>query len=156
MKNSSYRFFFSAAIVTTAILLITIWQGSGENQILRKIGAVLLISTPVIWILTVVAFKKFGRVQQGKAYYESDVLVTSGIFGFLRHPQYFAYIILTIGFTQINQTLISVVLSIIAIILFYLHCIEEEKIMTEKFPIDYPLYCKQIPRFNIIVSLYKK
>ncbi len=87
-------------------------------------------------------------------------LVTSGLYRFIRHPQYTGFILLTIGFTgwsyyyithTFGMSWISAELTIglwyIEMILYFILAFVEEKHLTSIFGSDYTNYKRETPSF---------
>ena len=127
-----------------------------EEQIIKLFGLFFLLSAIVLWILPLLHFKKYGQVDPGKPYFESSKLVDRGIYRYVRHPQYLAYMLLNIGFCCIKQSPFLLPPATLAVMFFYIHCLQEEEELTILFPRTYPEYCLKTPRLNILSGLFKK
>jgi len=74
-------------------------------------------------------------------------LVTTGIYGHVRHPQYLGLLVLTIGINVLWMTISTILLWPILAILYYRLAKEEEKRMEEKFGEEYQRYKSKVPMF---------
>ena len=101
-------------------------------------------------------FKKHGGVAKGKSYVNTTKLVDKGIYAIIRHPQYGGGLYIAFSFILIQQTLISFILAIVAIITSYLSMVFEEKRLVVKFGEDYEKYMKRVPRVNLILGVFRK
>ncbi len=72
-------------------------------------------------------------------------IIISGIYGRLRHPQYFGWILAHIGCTFLFTALYSLIFTPILVILIYLICSKEEVELVREFGDDYKHYQKSVP-----------
>lgn len=155
MKNnfSSYKYDLSAGILTLVTILSGNFLECGDNFHLKMLGIFILGISVIIWLIPIFTLKNNGKVEEGNNYFDTNKVVDTGIYSYLRHPQYFSYMLLNIGFTCIYQNLIVVLLCAVVVLLFYLHTIQEEKGLIMKFGGEYEKYCQKVPRFNILKSM---
>jgi protein-S-isoprenylcysteine O-methyltransferase Ste14 len=74
-------------------------------------------------------------------------LVTTGIYGHVRHPQYLGFLLLTLGINFLWTTFSTLILWPILALLYYRLAKEEEKGMEEKFGEEYRKYKNTVPMF---------
>ena len=74
-------------------------------------------------------------------------LVTSGLYGRVRHPQYFALFLLTVGMLIQWPTIITAVMWPILMFMYYRLARKEEKEMERRFGDRYVTYRRQVPMF---------
>jgi len=74
-------------------------------------------------------------------------LVTSGIYGYIRHPIYLSFNLFCIGFNMILLDWFLLFLYIIGAIGLYVQAIDEERILKEHFGEEYLEYKKKTGRF---------
>ena len=86
-----------------------------------------------LWVIALFALIKKGGVLPGKTYMETTRLVTSGIYRFVKHPQYLAYILFNLGIIFKIQSAASITLGIIASLFLAIGMKEEDKLLVEKF-----------------------
>lgn len=117
----------------------------------------------VIWIFGLslafspnIVFKRRGGVPKGKSYIHTTKLVSDGIFGVIRHPQYTGGMGIAFSMCLIVQTPLTYILSIIAMITAYLSMIFEEKQLLLKFGSHYENYQADVPRANLLIGLMRK
>lgn len=72
-------------------------------------------------------------------------LVTSGIYGHIRHPQYLGFLVLTLGINVLWVTVLTLSLWPILVILYYRLAKEEDKRMEEQFGEEYRKYKNSVP-----------
>jgi len=81
-------------------------------------------------------------------------LVTTGIYSYVRHPQYLGFLLLTFGIDFLWPTFSTLILWPILALLYYRLAQEEEKTLEEKFREEYKEYKNKVPMF--IPRLWKK
>lgn len=74
-------------------------------------------------------------------------LVTTGIYRYVRHPQYSGFSLMIIGFLVQWPTIITLIMAPILLIMYARLARKEEKLMVELFGEGYIEYQKQVPRF---------
>jgi protein-S-isoprenylcysteine O-methyltransferase Ste14 len=74
-------------------------------------------------------------------------LVTTGIYGRVRHPQYLGFLLLTLGINFLWTTFSTLILWPILALLYYRLAKEEEKGMEERFGEEYRKYKNTVPMF---------
>lgn len=101
------------------------------------------------WILMVIGLGAFlvGFFQIYYAKFRKKGAVTGGIYSFIRHPQYAAWILFGLGMALIWSRLIVWIMYVSMIFIYYFLARAEEKECMEKFPETYPAYFKKTGRF---------
>jgi protein-S-isoprenylcysteine O-methyltransferase Ste14 len=82
-----------------------------------------------------------------QVYRAQDRLITTGVYAYMRHPQYTGIYIITLGFMIQWPTLITLILWPFVIGMYYRLAKREERDALEKFPSDYRRYMEQTPMF---------
>jgi len=82
-----------------------------------------------------------------KIYSARETLVTDGVYGIVRHPQYLGIIIGTAAFLIQWPTIITVIMWPILTIAYYRQARNEEREMEEKFGETYRQYRQRVPMF---------
>jgi len=114
----------------------------------------LAVSAVFGWV-PIFAFRKKGGVSKGRSYIQTTVLVDSGIYAVVRHPQYLAGILLSLALILITQHWLIAVMGVVAIVLNYLIALKADQELTEKFGDDYRRYMQKVPRVNFLVGLIR-
>ena len=76
-----------------------------------------------------------------------SVLATTGAYRYMRHPQYFAFILIILGFLLQWPTLITLIMAPILVIRYVSLAKSEEKQMVDKFGTTYREYKNRTPGF---------
>jgi len=98
-------------------------------------------------LLIIVGWKQIHKAQ--------NQLVTSGIYGYLRHPQYLGFLLLTAGMNIQWITLLTLLLWPAIVVLYYRLAKEEDKKMEEKFGEEYIKYKNVVPMFIPRIKIRK-
>lgn len=98
------------------------------------IGAVLIIEG---FIMILLSFTKIGVVPGMR---KATGLITSGVYGVVRHPIYSGTLSIFLGLCLSMNALVSLSYFPISVFLYYLMTVYEEKGLVEAYPTEYPLY----------------
>ncbi|NIM98984.1 MAG: DUF1295 domain-containing protein [candidate division Zixibacteria bacterium] len=134
-----------AGAFTFLLLVLDRFLQRGRILFLNRIGVAILIGAIVLAFLPIFTLRKYGRVQKGKSYMNTSVVVDRGFYSVVRHPQYLAYMLFNAGFMLTSQNCFIVLLGALAITFFYLHAIDEEKFCRKKFGEEYERDAKRVP-----------
>ena len=118
-------------------------------------GWILLILSIYFALAPVYVFKKKANIPEGKSYIHTKVIVDTGVFSIVRHPQYLSMLLVEIGLVLIVQHWLILILSIICIIFTYYGILIQDKILVRKFKDDYVKYMKKVPRTNFLLGIIK-
>ncbi len=115
-----------------------------------------------VWLLSlffafapIVVLKRRGGVPEGRAYVHTTRLVTDGLYGIVRHPQYTAGLLLIVGLMMFSQHWIAVVSGIIAFPVFYYDIVREDRDLVRIFGEPYQRYMERVPRTNFVLGLVR-
>jgi len=114
------------------------------------------------WIIMAfgIIFLLWSSKSRKKEHVEEDIsrkaLVESGMYTFVRHPEFLGHILIIFALIIISQHWISLIVGAILIVLLCLAMIEEEKRNIEKFGKAYMDYMKRVPRINLIAGIIKQ
>jgi len=143
----AYIALYGVLIISTVLL-----YNSANLVILLYIGWIIL-TFGVIFILWSSKSRREGYVEEDSS---KEVLVESGMYAFVRHPEFLGHILIIFALIIISQHAISLVVGTILIVLLYLAMMEEEKRNIEKFGKVYRDYMKRVPRINLIAGIVKQ
>lgn len=79
--------------------------------------------------------------------YKSKTLVTTGIYGFSRHPQYVGILLIAFGWTVGWPTLLTLIMFPILVFVYYRLAKEEDAEMEKLYPKKYKDYKDKVPMF---------
>ena len=146
-----YALIYLAALATVAEMEVAAVVENGRFfPPLRFFAPALgLISlTLILW--PIYTLQQYQVTTDRSNYMAAAHVVDSGLYAIIRHPQYLGYMGLNITFMLISHRWLTLLLGMSAILLFYLHTLQEEKQLIEKFGAAYQDYMQRVPRFNLI------
>ncbi|MCD6573904.1 MAG: isoprenylcysteine carboxylmethyltransferase family protein [Thermoplasmata archaeon] len=110
------------------------------------------------WIIMAfgIIFLLWSSKSRKKGHEEGIGVVESGMYAFVRHPEFLGHILIIFALVIISQHWISLIVGTTLIILLCLAMIEEEKRNMEKFGDAYRDYRKRVPRINLIAGIIKQ
>ena len=110
----------------------------------------------VLVMAPIVMFPRRGGVPKGESFVHTTRLVDTGIYAIVRHPQYTGgiYAIFLANFLA-NPHWLFAVLGVAGIVVVYLGCVEEDKMLINKFGDDYTAYMERVPRTNFWLGILR-
>ena len=145
---------WSILIVLQIILSFFLYNRTGLST-LRHFGWITMAVSAVFGWLPIFAFRKKGEVPKGRSYIQTTVLVDSGIYAVVRHPQFLAGILLSLALILITQHWFIAATGVVAIVLNYLIALKADQELIEKFGDDYKGYMQKVPRMNFLLGLMR-
>jgi protein-S-isoprenylcysteine O-methyltransferase Ste14 len=109
---------------------------------LEIIGFILLIPAIILFIAAMFAAAR-------------STLVKTGISGIVRHPMYLGTALAAFALMLVFQSILSIVLGIIAIVLLWMASTLEDQYNIERFGDSYKKYMQSVPRWNVFKGLRK-
>jgi len=120
------------------------------------VGFGICIPAILLWIFAVTELKKKGMVPEKGSYMDTTTVVSTGIFGIIRHPQYLAYILLNVGIMLFSQNWIALVIAVASSVFLYLGMKEEEGYLINQFGSSYQEYKDRVPKINLFSGIVGK
>ena len=105
-------------------------------------GFVMLVSNVAMFGGLIIMGKAWGKIHKA-----NGKLVTSGLYRLVRHPQYSALFLITVGMLIQWPTIITAVMWPILMLMYYRLARKEEKEMESLFGDQYVTYRQQVPMF---------
>ena len=123
--------------------------------ILKYIGYVIWgLSVYFGWV-PILILKRKGKVEKEKSYIHTSVIVDSGLYAVVRHPQYLALPLFNLALILINQHWLIISIGIVAIVLMIIDISKADQYNIEKFGDDYRHYMQKVPKINFILGVIK-
>ncbi len=97
----------------------------------------------------------FPKAQEGKSVMDTTIIVDSGTYGIVRHPQIMGCILLMFGSILISQHWLSVIIAVPTVVLFYRYVLKEEQNLIVKFGDEYKQYMQRVPSMNPILGIIR-
>jgi protein-S-isoprenylcysteine O-methyltransferase Ste14/NAD-dependent dihydropyrimidine dehydrogenase PreA subunit len=121
-------------------------------EVLWYLGWVILVLSLLFFLAPVLYFRKRGKSQEGKTLMLTTVIVDSGTYGIVRHPQILGSILLMLASILISQHWAAMVIGILVSVWSYRELLKEEKGLIVKFGNDYISYMQRVPRMNFLLG----
>ena len=119
-----------------------------------NLGWLVLTVSGVFGWLPIFEFKKHGGVPEDQSYIQTTILVTSGVYSVVRHPQFLAGVLICVSMMLISQHPYSVVAGLIASITYAYEVVPADRRLVEKFGELYQRYKERVPALNFIVGVF--
>ena len=137
------------------IILVFIFYNYYSLDFLVYAGWILLgFSVVIIW-LAGGEFRKRGGAPKGESIVHTTVLVDSGVYAVVRHPQYLGFMLFVFALVLMSQHWLSIISGLLGSALFYKDIMKEEQMSAEKLGEDYKRYMERVPRMNILVGILR-
>ena len=134
---------FTLPVVELASIII----GRSYLPIMGKVlGVYLAVFADFLFLNSIITMKDSWRV--GVAKDDNDrKLITGGIYKFSRNPAFLAFDLLYIGIVLMYCNIPLIVLTVLALVVFHLQILNEEKFLKEAFKEEYAEYRKKAGRY---------
>ena len=83
----------------------------------------------------------------------TTILVDSGIYAVVRHPQYFAGILISLALVLMSQHWLTAFLMVPVVVGTYIDSLRADERLIEKFGNDYKRYMKRVAGLNPLVGI---
>ncbi len=136
--------------ITLYISLITssiIFYNSANLATLLYAGWVIFACGLAILIISSQTRRRAHRVK--------ETLIQSGIYAYVRHPEFLAHMLIITSLTLMAQHPISAAIGLVLLLLLCIEIVEEDKRNMEKFGDAYRDYVRKVPRINLLAGIIK-
>ena len=124
-------------------------------DLLAYAGWILLVFSVVIIFIAGGEFRRKGGALKGESIVHTKVLVDSGVYAVVRHPQYLGFMLFVFALVLMSQHWVSIISWITGSILIYRDVLREEQMSIEKFGDNYKCYMEKVPRMNLLLGLFR-
>ena len=143
-------------VLTVLQIILTFFlYNQASLQVLRVLGWIIWALSAVFGIMPIISFRRLGGVPEGKSYMQTTVLVDSGVYAVVRHPQFLAGMLINVSLMLIAQHWLIIVLGVPSMLLSYLDAHRADQSCIEKFGADYKRYMQVVPRLNFLVGIIR-
>ena len=145
----------SSVLMFLPIILVFAFYNYYRLDFLVSAGWIVLVSSIVIIFIAGGEFRKKGEPPKGKSIVHTTVLVDSGVYAVVRHPQYLGFIMFVFSLVLMSQHWLSIFSFVVGSALFYRDVMREEQMSVKKFGDDYNKYMERVPRMNFLVGILR-
>jgi len=146
----------ASVLLAAQIVLGFVLDSHAVNPAVRHAGWGVWALGAVFGVVPIFALRRGGGVSQGQSYMETTVLVETGIYAVVRHPQSgAAAILLCLAVALIVQHWFVAVLGLVTMGVFYLDTFKLDRYCIEKFGAAYEHYMQRVPRVNLLVGILR-
>ena len=126
----------------------------GLDYLVNAGWLVMTVSAVFGWV-PIYTFRKAGGVPKGEGYTQTTILVDSGIYAVVRHPQYFAGILISLALALMSQHWLNVVLVVPVAVGTYLDSLRADERLVEKFGDEYESYMRRVSGLNPLIGIVR-
>lgn len=145
-----------ASILTAAQIILASLMRGFSSVTVQWIGWITLWSAAFFGVVPIITFRRKGGVPEGKTYIHTTVLVDSGIYAVVRHPQNgTAWLMINLGIMLVTWHWTVAVLGLASMVLAYADTFNADQYCLEKFGEAYQHYMERVPRVNFWVGIIK-
>ena len=142
-------------IVAQFVLGLFLWYDWAGLDAMMYIGWAVWVPSLVLGWLPILILRRKAGVQKGEGYVHTTLLVESGLYRVVRHPQYLSMMLLSLALILISQHWSVALIGVAVMVSVYLVMRNEDGRLVEKFGDDYKRYMQAVPRANIVVGLVR-
>lgn len=148
-------FWAYSVLMFLPIVIVFVFYNYYGFDLLVFAGWILLAFSIITILLAGGEFRKKGGASKGESIVHTTILVDSGVYSVVRHPQYLGFMLFIFALVLMSQHWLSVISGILGSALFYRDILREEQMSVMKFGDDYRRYMKRVPRINFVVSILR-
>jgi len=120
------------------------------------VGWVVLVLGFPFLLSPLIYFSKSGKPAKNKSLMDTTVVVDSGTYSIVRHPQFLGGVLLMIASILISQHWLAAIVSAPFIVLICTKWVREaEEHLILKFGDDYKRYMERVPRMNFLLGIIR-
>ncbi|MGD2148334.1 MAG: hypothetical protein PVH41_16700 [Anaerolineae bacterium] len=143
-----------AGALTVAQIVLAFFLNRHGSEALAWAGWICLWTSAVFGVLPIITFRRKGGVAKGESYVKTTVLVDSGLYALVRHPQGgTAWLLINLGVMLVAQHWSSVALGLPSLVLVYTDTFKADRYCIDKFGEAYRHYIERVPRVNFVVGI---
>jgi protein-S-isoprenylcysteine O-methyltransferase Ste14 len=145
-----------AGALTVAQIALAFFFNQPGLEVFKWAGWICLWISGFFGVLPIITFRRKGGVAKGESYMKTTVLVDTGIYAIVRHPQGgTAWLLINLGVMLIARHWTSVVLGLASMGLVYADTFKADQYCIEKFGDAYKRYMKRVPRVNVVAGIIR-
>jgi len=151
------KYWASTAGSVLTVMQVVLWvaYGSGDVRWLTVSGIVLWCVGVVFAWVPIFQFKRQGGVARGESYVKTTVLVDTGVYAIVRHPQFISWPMFSVALMLITQHWLVVALGATSIALYGKDFRAVDALAIEKFGDAYRDYMDRVPGWNPLAGVWR-
>ena len=151
-RDGALSYAYGACMIAQIGLTFLNYKSMGLNGA-ANLGWMIMGLSGVFGWLPIYAYRRKGGVQEGKSYMKTTVLVDSGIYSIVRHPQFLAGIFISLALALISQYWLNAILVLPVVVGTILDSRRADADLLHKFGEDYGLYMEKVSGLNPVPGL---
>jgi protein-S-isoprenylcysteine O-methyltransferase Ste14 len=145
-----------AGTLTVAQIVLAFLIHGPRSEVLEWIGWICLWTSGIFGVLPIITLRNKGGVAKGQSYIKTTILVDSGIYSIVRHPQNgTAWLLINLGVMSIAQHWSSLALGLASLALAYADTFKADQYCIVKFGDPYRQYMQRVPRVNFVLGIIR-
>jgi len=145
-----------ASVLTVAQIILAFFLRGPGSEAVQWVGWICVWASAIFGVLPIITFRRKGGVPQGQSYMKTTVMVDSGIYAIVRHPQGgSAWLLINLGVMLIAWHWTSTVLGLVSMGLVYADTFKADQDCVEKFGDSYKRYVESVPRVNFVTGIIR-
>ena len=153
LRQRRIPFFAAGIFLVLSFCLMFILGNPASIMLLWYAGWVVWALGMVLVFLPMFVLRNKGGVAKGDSYVQTTILVDSGIYSVVRHPQYVGWLLMYIAMILFNSHWLIVVLGLLGMGCVYLFTRQEDEYLLDRFGKPYERYMQTVPRLNLIAGV---
>jgi protein-S-isoprenylcysteine O-methyltransferase Ste14 len=146
-----------ASIFTLAQIVLAFFLFNPGLEELQSAGWICLWMAGVFGVIPIITFRRKGGVPEGESYIKTTVLVDSGLYAIVRHPQNgTAWLLINMGIMLIARHWTSFVLGLASMVIVYADTYRADQVLIQKFGDEYKRYMERVPRVNFLTGIIRR
>ncbi len=156
MKDLKKHIISSIAGILTITQWVLLFVLNIEGiAVIRYVGYIVWGLSLFFGIAPIFILKRKGQVEKKKSYIHTTVIVDTGLYAVVRHPQYLALPLLNLALILCSQHLIIISFGIVSILLMFMDISKADQYNIEKFGDAYRQYMKKVPSTNFLLGIIR-
>jgi protein-S-isoprenylcysteine O-methyltransferase Ste14 len=145
-----------ASVLTVVQIILAFLFNRQSPAALKWAGWICIWISAIFGMLPIITFRRKGGVAKGESYMKTTVLVDSGIYAIVRHPQGgTAWLLINLGVMLVAWHWTSLVLGLASMVLVYADTFKADQYCIDKFGDAYRLYMQKVPAVNFLAGIFR-
>lgn len=149
------RWMWVGLILTALDLIGALVWGQGPSAALALFGGCLWIAGLLLLASPILILRRTGGVAAGERFVDTTTLVTTGLYGVVRHPQYLGWLVLASAVPFYTQEPLSLALAVVSIAATWWGFRDIDTWELTVFGEAYAEYMGRVPGFNLPLGVWR-